>query len=177
MASEVKDITSESLEAAYRALTPSQSGFTQDLQASNTIIPVLDLTASAEGTTTPESLQQAMGFAGITYNSIINTTVALANTPGFWRFRGNIGFGTTASASAAQLKITDGISSKNLMNFFAPGVANNYVIQNYDFIVFLRAGDSVSGTSPNASIQISNTYQQVADVSGNLVYPVGYTPQ
>jgi hypothetical protein len=62
MAQQVKTITSEALEAAYRNLTPSQDGFTEDLMASNVVIPVLDLTASAEGATTPESLQQAWIF-------------------------------------------------------------------------------------------------------------------
>ena len=94
MASEVKSITSESLEAAYRALTPSQSGFTQDLMASNTIIPVLDLTSSAEGTTVGENLQTALAFGSQTAFNVINTTTTLANTTGFWRV-----FGTTTSLS------------------------------------------------------------------------------
>ena len=174
---EIVPVVSEALEAQVRDLLPSQRGFGEDLQASNVITPIIDLTAAAQGTTTPESLQQAMSFGGITYNSIINNTVALVSTPGFWRFRGNVGFGTTAGAAAAQLKITDGLTTKNLINFFAPGVANNYAISEYDFIVFLRSGDSVSGVSPNASIQINNVYNQVADVNGNLVNPVGFTPQ
>ena len=86
MASEVKDITSEALEAAYRALTPSQSGFTQDLQASNTIIPILDLTANAEGTTTPQYLQRALAFGSQTTFNISAAQPTLANTAGFWQF-------------------------------------------------------------------------------------------
>ena len=49
MAQEIITLTSESLEKAYRDLTPSQNGFTQDLMASNTIIPVLDLSSAAGG--------------------------------------------------------------------------------------------------------------------------------
>ena len=98
MAQQVKSITSESLEAAYRALTPSQDGFTEDLMASNTIIPVLDLTASAEGTTTPESLQQALAFGSQTAFSANASTVVVANTPGFYRIIGTSGL-TNAGGS------------------------------------------------------------------------------
>ena len=81
MTQQVKSITSEAIEAAYRALTPSQDGFTEDLMASNTIIPVLDLTSSAEGTTIGQNLQTALAFGSQTAFEINNTTTALANSP------------------------------------------------------------------------------------------------
>ena len=59
---EIITINSEQLEATVRDLLPSQAGFGSELQASNVITPIIDLTATAEGTTTPESLQQAISL-------------------------------------------------------------------------------------------------------------------
>ena len=87
---EVITVNSEPLQATIRNLLPSQRGFGSELQASNVITPIIDLTATAEGTTTPESLQQAISFGAVTADNIINTTTALAASPGFWRFRGKI---------------------------------------------------------------------------------------
>ena len=42
-------ITSEALQATIRRLLPSQQGFGEDLQASNVITPVIDVTPTAEG--------------------------------------------------------------------------------------------------------------------------------
>ena len=49
---EIVPVVSEALEAQIRDLLPSQRGFGEDLQASNVITPIIDLTAAAEGTTT-----------------------------------------------------------------------------------------------------------------------------
>ena len=84
MAQQVKSITSESLEAAYRGLIPSQDGFTEDLMASNTIIPVLDLTSSAEGTSTPSYLTRAWDDS-TGYTNVVNTTETLITNTGFWQ--------------------------------------------------------------------------------------------
>ena len=172
---EVIPVNSESLQSTIRNLLPSQRGFGSELQASNVITPIIDLTATAEGTTTPESLQQAISFGAVTADNIINTTTALAASPGFWRFRGNVSMTTSAAASAATIKITDGATSKNILTSFGSAGAGNFQVQNYDFIVFLRAGDSVNGTSPNTSVQICNIYYQVADVTGTLINPTGFT--
>ena len=87
---QIRGVTSEPLEAKIRNLLPSQAGFTEELSAQNLIVPIIDLTAAAEGSETPETLQQAMSFGSMTADNIINTTTALAASPGFWRFRGNI---------------------------------------------------------------------------------------
>jgi len=86
MAQEVKTITSESLEATYRSYTPSQNGFTQDLMASNVIIPVVDLTETAAGTSTAQNLQTAWDSStGHTRQSAVNSTTAVITGTGFWQ--------------------------------------------------------------------------------------------
>ena len=48
--SQIIPIVSEALQATVRRLLPSQNGFGEDLQASNVIVPIVNLTPSAEGT-------------------------------------------------------------------------------------------------------------------------------
>jgi len=176
MASEVKSITSESLEAAYRALTPSQSGFTQDLMASNTIIPVLDLTSSAEGTTVGENLQTALAFGSQTAFNVINTTTTLANTTGFWRV-----FGTTTSRAGGsgfatcKFTLTDGVSPIDFWIHSNPAGISSTL--QFDFVVFLKSGISLTTTTDTVNSNSSGSYRQIADVNGILVNPSGFTPQ
>lgn len=183
MAQQTKSITSEALEAAYRNLTPSQEGFTEDLMASNTIIPVLDLTASAEGATTPESLQQAWDFSTGNFNSKAAATTTIINNTGFWQVGLAVNListvtGTTAGAAA--LRINDGSSTKDvwtLNKLVSSGVTSGNAL-NDRFIVFLRSGDSLEYTNSSATFaHFSVWYRQIADLTGNLTNPLGFTPE
>ena len=53
---EIITVNSEALQATVRNLLPSQNGFGSELQASNIITPVIDLTPSAEGTVLRQDL-------------------------------------------------------------------------------------------------------------------------
>jgi len=172
MSQQIKTITSEALEAAYRALTPSQDGFTEDLMASNTIIPVLDLTASAEGTTTPQYLQTAIAFGSQTVFRVENTTTTIINTPGFYRIFCIV---SAYSGSALYFNLTDGLSTKRILEF--ANIASDVERDQLDFIVFLAAGESMNIQSSAPSSIAAGSTRQVADVNGNLVYPSGFTPQ
>lgn len=179
MAQEIKTINSEALEAAYRALTPSQQGFTQDLMASNTIIPVLDLTASAEGTSVPEYQSQALAFGSNTAFEASNSNVTLATTSGFWRITGAAGIGTANGVTTrVEIQITDGVTTKVLWGLGVGGAGGNQnASANFDIIVFLRSGDSLAANSSVGGGLIKGSYRQVADVNGVVVNPVGFTPQ
>jgi hypothetical protein len=176
MASEIKTITSESLEAAYRALTPSQSGFTQDLMASNTIIPVLNLTAAAEGTTTGQNLQTALAFGSQTAFSAIGSTAIIANTAGFYRVFGAYSSSTNSATVTADINMSDGLTTKTIIGFRREAQGGQSV-QLFDFVVFLRSGDSISAVTTDTVAQIEGSSRQIADVNGTLVNPSGFTPQ
>lgn len=176
MAQQVKTITSEALESAYRSLTPSQDGFTEDLMASNTIIPVLDLTASAEGTTTPELLQTALAFGSVTAFNARNSTATIANTAGFYRVFGAYSNSTNAGTVTADIRMSDGLTNKIIYAFVREGGGGSQS-QSFDFVVFLRSGDSISANTNDTSVQIAGCSRQIADVNGNLVQPSGFTPQ
>lgn len=175
MAQQVKTITSESLEAAYRALTPSQEGFTQDLMASNTIIPVLDLTSSAEGTSVPQYQAQAIAFGSQTAFRNSNNSTVLANTPGFWLITG-VSAISQASNAVNQISMSDGLSTKKVWSHESAAASGNHAVL-IDLVVFLRAGDSVSSISSNPNTVLSGSIRQIADVNGVVVNPSGFTPQ
>lgn len=175
MAGEIKSITSEALEAAYRALTPSQSGFTQDLQASNTIIPVLDLTASAEGTSTPQNMQTALAFGSQTAFNANNSTVTVINTTGFWRIFGNA---SVMASGFAKFNMTDGLSNKVIYaQGYPTGGGTGTMSMIFDFVVFLASGESITAEATSANVNIGGSVRQIADVNGVLVQPSGFTPQ
>jgi len=177
MAQELITITSEELESSYRVLTPSQSGFTQDLMASNVILPTVDLTRAAQGSETRQDLQTAWDFStGL--DAVINTTSTLISTAGFYKVDLNwVGYvGTTRSAS---VQINDGSTTKKVWEISVPTVsASTLAISTEDsFIVFLRSTDSLTATSNNAESILRIWYRQIADVNGGLVDPLGFTPQ
>ena len=73
--------------------------------------------------------------------------------------------------------LSDGSTSKRIFGIskHSIGTSNDYnfgVV--YDFTIFLRSGDSLTATASIRS-NILGSYRQVADVSGNLVNPTGYT--
>ena len=75
---EVITVNSEELQTVVRDLLPSQNGFGSELQASNIITPIIDLTATAEGSRLPGSMQQAFDFSS-TPATADNGTVTLIN--------------------------------------------------------------------------------------------------
>lgn len=175
---EIVPVVSEQLEKTVRDLLPSQRGFGEDLQASNVITPIIDLTPSAEGTQTPEFLQRAWDFS-TGHNTVTNTTTTIINTPGFWQVDLSIAQNPSGSAQSTSISITDGLSSKVIweLNHAAGSTAAVFVTDN-PIIVFLRAGDSVSVASLGAGgTNCDVWYRQVADVNGTLVNPSGFTPQ
>tara|TARA_B100001939_G_scaffold262462_1_gene229524 strand:+ start:159 stop:701 length:543 start_codon:yes stop_codon:yes gene_type:complete len=180
MAQQTKTITSESLEAAYRALTPSQSGFTEDLMASNTIIPVLDLTASAEGTSTPEFLQRAWDFStGHVTISTATTTNIISNT-GFWQVGLTTSHDSGNSARSTTIQISDGLSVKPIweLNKAQVGVSDTDIVVQDRFVCFLRAGDTLQCVTASLGTVFCDVwYRQVADINGTLTNPLGFTPQ
>lgn len=176
--SQIINITSEALQSTIRRLLPSQQGFGEDLQASNVITPIIDLTPSAEGSETRQDLQTALAFGSQTAFSASNATDVIANAPGFYRIIGVFSLGIINVAATARIQMSDGTSTKDLL--LAVAKAQTTENQNtfiFDITVFLRAGDSVSAISSSSDLTVAGSSRQIADVNGTLVNPVGFTPQ
>ena len=163
-------INSQAIENKINSLLPSQAGFGAgiDFSASTTIIPIIDLTETAEGSQVRPDLQTAISHGSATVVSVLaSTTTTIANTPGYWRFQGNV---LVYGASGCQFKLNDGTTDKIIFNDGgSPAVTNMQV--NKDFIVYLTAGDSLiiqSGTS----VALYGNIRQIATLDGTLVNPI-----
>tara|TARA_R110001606_G_C15146064_1_gene625144 strand:+ start:150 stop:701 length:552 start_codon:yes stop_codon:yes gene_type:complete len=172
---EIITVNSETLQTQIRDLLPSQNGFGSELQASNVIMPIIDLTAAAEGSSLDVSLAQAMSFGSITEFEVINTSTTLANTPGWYRILGGctveIPLGVT---NGVEIQLNDGVSTKTVwgVNQFGAS-ADNPVASQFDFIVGLSTGESLIVASTNVAAIITGSVRQVADSSGQTVNPNG----
>lgn len=176
---QIINITSEALQATIRRLLPSQQGFGEDLQASNIITPIIDLTPTAEGSLLEVSLQQALSFGSQTSFGVAGSSAVIANTAGFYRIFGvSVVDGDTSTARLNSFSMSDGLSSKDIWihRANASGAATLTAIQ-FDFNVFLASGESISVTSNNSDSTINGSTRQIADVNGNLIVPSGYVSQ
>lgn len=172
-------VTSEALEAKYRQVFPAQAGaeLIQDLYASGVIQPVIDFSSVAEGSVLAPNLQTAWDFSTGHTNTSAGTSTLITNT-GFWLVDTQVTIQDDgASTFEADLKITDGITDKIIYRLFtrSVGVTGVGFSDNNQSVVFLRAGDSLTATSNDVNVIISNSWRQIADVNGNLVNPLGFT--
>ena len=110
---EITTITSESLQAEVRRLLPSQRGFGSDLEAQNVIVPIVDLTPTAEGSALREDLQTASNFGNCVAAS--RTTAGTSNvftSPGFYKYQCIMSVLSTGTAGAnfASVELVRGAS-------------------------------------------------------------------
>ena len=166
-------INSSAIESKINQLLPSQGGFGAgvDFSASTMVIPIVDLTETAEGSDVRPDLQTALSFNSITSFLVSNTTSTIINTTGYFRV-----FGTaTATFFGSQTRfiLNDGTTDKVLIDYSsgtAGGSAAGTVIA-YDFNVFLGAGDSLKAKSSGSNFLMIGSTRQIADINGNLVNP------
>jgi|TARA_A100001015_G_C15008350_1_gene721841 hypothetical protein len=161
-------IKSDKIESRFDQLFPSQGGAGQgiDLSASTQIIPIIDLTESAEGSSTSQLLQDAYSHSNTTFNSVSNTTTNLVTTTGFYRALGTMNiFG----AGVGAIQITDGVTIKKIYD--ARGNAQSNDHERFDFVVKLEAGDTLQALSTATLVTINVSTRQLADINGNLINP------
>ncbi len=164
-------IKSQDIEDKINQLLPSQGGFAPgvDFSASTMVIPIVDLTETAEGSSLRQDLQTSFSLtSATTISTITATTDTVTTTTGYFRI-----FGASTNGSANQIntiQITDGTTTKALFShrINTAGAAGQV---SYDFIVLVKAGDSITQTVSNANNTLITTVRQIADLSGNLVNP------
>ena len=169
-------INSQELEDKIRTLLPTQGGAGAgfDLSASTQIIPIIDLTESAEGSNLRVDLQTAMDFA-TSYNLVNAGTTTLITTTGFFRV-----FGTSVRGNAPTGKnymyLDDGTTQKTV---FADSITINSVSIPpssllFDFVVFINAGISLKGYSSSGQMDLNVSTRQIASIDGTLTNPLGF---
>ena len=167
-------IKSTTLEDKINQLLPSQGGAQAgvDLSASSMIVPIVDLTESAEGSSLRLDLQKAQDFA-TDFIAILNSTnTTIVNTTGFYRVVATVAT-ELGGTNNTQLNIFDGTTSKPIFGTGSIVSGTGKQLLAFDTIVYLRAGDSLRGTAAsNAELQVFT--RQIADISGNLTNPLGF---
>jgi hypothetical protein len=167
-------INSQELEEKVRKLLPSQggagSGF--DLSASSQIIPIIDLTESAEGSNLRQDLQSSLSLSTSTSFEVSNTSSTIINNTGYFRIFGTATLISNVSGSeSVKFDITDGTTTKSVYKINLPDTAVETSIVNYDFIIFLEAGESCVATSTNVSNFLTGSTRQIASIDGSLTNP------
>ena len=166
-------VNSQELENKVRSLLPTQGGAGAgfDLSASTQIIPIIDLTESAEGSNLRQDLQSSLKFNSTPYNVIGATNTTIINTTGYFRFYGLMSLVAGQATATVNLNIFDGTTAKNLLNgahaveFSGVGLTNPI---SYDFIVKISAGESVRASASDAQTRVSGVAVQIASIDGQL---------
>tara|TARA_Y100000114_G_C11659270_1_gene278195 strand:- start:167 stop:703 length:537 start_codon:yes stop_codon:yes gene_type:complete len=174
---QITTVTSESLQATIRRLLPSQQGFGEDLQATNVITPIIDLTSTAEGSNLPSFLQTASDSSVTTVVTASATPATIVSNTGFWRvFISATTNARGSSTAGSTIQINDGASTNIVWQTPRVSGSGTYYVQVVDEIyVFLRSGDSLEQLTTDSTNAISTSVRQVADINGNLVNPTGFT--
>lgn len=167
---EVITVNSEQLQSQVRDLLPSQAGFGSELQATNVIVPIIDLTQTAQGSTLPLDLSSALAFGSQTAVQFINSSATIITAPGFYRI-----FGTTSidGNNNTQIAATDGATT-TILAIYTAGTAGTTVTYTFDFNVWVKPGTSITASSSAATAVLSITHRQIADTEGSIVNPSGF---
>ena len=175
---QIINITSEALQATIRRLLPSQQGFGEDIQASNVITPIIDLTPTAEGSVVRQDLQTALAFGSQTAFDVGGATTTLANSPGFWRVNGVSSMRATGSTGLNSIRLSDGTTTKKIWEhvMFA-GSTDAADSKTFDLTFYLDVGENISVSSNSGDAQLVGSYRQIADTNGQLINPSGFNPQ
>tara|TARA_E500000331_G_C17244199_1_gene708433 strand:- start:569 stop:1087 length:519 start_codon:yes stop_codon:yes gene_type:complete len=166
-------IKSQALEDKINQLLPSQGGFQAgvDLSASTTVIPIIDLTESAEGSALRADLQSALGLNNTAFSLITAATSTLVSTTGFYRVIGTVTVQIENNNQDAAFEITDGTTTTGIwrVNVKTQSSARDSFMDSYDFIAELKAGQSLQLRSGSNGIRFGGSTRQIADINGNLV--------
>lgn len=171
-------VTDEALEKKFRDTFKSQGGaeLVDDLYAQGVIVPIVDFTAAAQGSELRSDLQVAWDFS-TGHATANNGTTTLISTPGFWKC--DLVFTTqdATSGSEGSLFINDGATTKVIWKatLAATVIEGVPVASDDQFVVFLRSGDTLQANTSTTRNNLDVWYRQIADISGNLVNPLGFT--
>jgi len=170
---------SEEFQRAFRNTFRGQVNSGRDLHVSDIVIPVVDFTPTASGTSLPESLRYAINrnstsIAGTT--AIGTTSLGLSN--GFYRIQANI-FGNSGGQKLEFLLVNPTINLTLKALYLNATTNNEGQSMSTDFIVYQEVGDALSYSMGifSGSAFFSFTVTPIADVNGNIINPSGYDPQ
>jgi hypothetical protein len=163
-------IESEQLRDKLNTLLPSQNrgSIGVDLSGSTTIIPIVDLTEVAEGSSLRQDLQTSLSFDSITTFEVVNSATDIINTTGYWRVFGSASF---KASSRVVFTLIDAAATQKIFLDFDNQQTTSFNIENFDFIVKLEAGDILRVNSFAAGGICRVAVRQIATLAEVLVNP------
>jgi hypothetical protein len=169
-------INSQTLQDKISSLLPSQGGAGAgfDLSASTQIIPIIDLTESAEGSNLRQDLQSSFSHSDITSFLVENATTTIINNTGYYRVFGTVSLRSNQQNTLffGKFSISDGVTSKIVTQFNLYTATTQEESSNtYDFIVFLGAGDSLIAQTGHTENYLQGCTRQIASIDGTLTNP------
>lgn len=178
-----RPIRSEQIEAQYRRLLPAQAGneVSTDLLASDTIIPVVNITGAAEGQALREDLQTAVDGANTGAAFVGAGFYDWATTPGFYRLSGVMQIDASVAANEVFLFIFKNGPPSTPIFGTGPAIGGGTSVLEFITIppmtVFLQPGETIRSNNTGARTSILLNITQIADLYGNLSTPLGFTFQ
>jgi hypothetical protein len=170
---------SEEFQRAYRNTFRGQVSTGRDLHVSDTIIPVVDFTPTASGTSLPPELQYCRNNNSSVFStSVSGTGTVLAANAGFYKL--DVFLSVKDDNTRVTIYNDDTVTQYTIYNGVLVLDAGVHDTLFESFVVYtpssfsLKADYVPSGTAAGA-LNIVTT--NIADVNGNLVVPSGYDPQ
>ena len=163
-------LKSEAIENKINQLLPTQGGFQPgvDFSASTMVVPIVDLTETAEGSSLRQDLQRASSI-NTTFSTAINQTTVVANTPGYYLLQITYVLQTLTVTNTVSVDVTDGTSTANVFKVMATSSSAQALnTGNKELMVKISAGEQINIVSANTSCRITCSSNQIADISGNL---------
>jgi len=167
-------IKSQQIEDKINQLLPSQGGFQAgvDFSASTMVIPIVDLTETAEGSSLRQDLQTSISHNTATVFNINATTTTILTTTGYFSVVGSIsGVTSTGGTEVAKLFLNDGATDKQIYgaSFKLTNPVTTF-LDDFNLVIKLDAGDSFKIEASN-DVNVIGYARQIADLSGNLQNP------
>ena len=171
-------INSASIESKINQLLPSQggNGAGVDFSASTMVIPIVDLTESAEGSSLRQDLQVSISHGSATvFNVRGGTNTDIITTTGYYRIIGTVFFPylNATDLGVFEINLYDGATQKLVYGNQAVASAAGFNTNNIpvDLNVFINSGDSCNVTT-SQYVRFVGSTRQIASIDGNLVNPL-----
>jgi len=168
---------SENFQRAFRHTFKSQTSTGRDLHVSDIVIPVVDFTPEAAGTSLPSNLQSSLSRSTSNLSVTSSGLATLFSNAGFYQIQ-VVGASQGTGDLTSAIWSYDGSTYVGLKAYLLKGNSNASGNFLDTVIVFNKSGLSIGhdSTIPTNG-EIRFYWSQLADVNGNLVNPDGYFPQ
>ena len=171
---------SEEFQRAFRNQFPSQTQTGRDLHVSDIVIPIVDFTPPTAGSSLPEPLRTCRDSTSTLFDDTAGapvTNLTAITTSGFFAVTSLLSTEVTAKLDVKLTK--DGVST-TISRILIGANSTNFGFSTDHFVCFNQSGSTIGFAMDNNSLGTTRlvvTFNQIADVNGNLINPTGYDPQ